>query len=86
MITEVETGAVMTLVTEATSLTVPSLHPYYTYSCTVAAETTGLGPYSYPVEIQLPESGTYTPAVAIAVNLVLQWLHISCLVQQCDGQ
>ena len=67
MVTEVETGATMTLFTEATSLTVTSLHPYYTYSCTVAAETTGLGPFSYPVEIQLPESGMYVFAIIMLV-------------------
>ena len=57
MITEVETGTITTLFTEATNLTVNSLHPYYTYSCIVAAETTGLGPYSHPVDVQLPETG-----------------------------
>lgn len=59
-ITEVETGAVTTLYTEVTTVNVTSLHPYYTYSCTVAAETTALGPFSYPVEIQLPESGMWS--------------------------
>lgn len=58
-ITEVETGAVTTLYTEATTVNVSSLHPYYTYSCTVAAETIALGPFSYPVQIQLPESGMW---------------------------
>ena len=56
-ITEVETGAVTTLYSEAMTVNVTSLHPYYTYRCTVAAETNALGPFSYPVEIQLPESG-----------------------------
>ena len=56
-ITEVETGMTTTLYMETTSVNVTSLHPYYTYSCTVAAETSGVGPFSLPVEIQLPESG-----------------------------
>ena len=58
-ITELETGVVTTLYTEATSMNVTSLHPYYTYSCTVAAETSAIGPFSYPVQIQLPESGMW---------------------------
>ena len=57
MVTEVETGVVTTLYTEATTVNLTSLHPYYTYSCTIAAETSALGPFSYPVQIQLPESG-----------------------------
>lgn len=56
-IREVETGMVTTLSTEATALNLTSLHPYYTYSCTIAAETSAVGPYSYPVQVQLPESG-----------------------------
>ena len=64
MITEVETGTITTLFTEATNLTVNSLHPYYTYSCIVAAETTGLGPYSHPVDIQLPETGMWDVIVS----------------------
>lgn len=56
-ITEVETGTVNTLYTEATTVNVSSLHPYYTYSCIIAAETIALGPFSYPVQTQLPESG-----------------------------
>ena len=59
-ITELETGAVTTLYTEETTVNVTSLHPFYTYSCSVAAETTVLGPFSYPVEIQLPESGMWS--------------------------
>lgn len=59
-IRETETNIVTTLSTdhEPTSVTVTSLHPYYTYSVTVAAGTTaGVGPFSHAVELQLPESG-----------------------------
>lgn len=56
-IIEVDTRMVTNLSTEATSVNVTSLHPYYTYSCAIAAETSGVGPFSSPVVIQLPESG-----------------------------
>ena len=59
-ITELETEQNTTFYTEATTLNVTSLHPYYTYNCTVAAETIGIGPFSPPVVFQLPESGMYT--------------------------
>lgn len=56
-ITELETGTATTLFIEATSVNVTSLHPYYLYSCTVAAETSvGVGPFSSPIEIRMPES------------------------------
>ena len=34
---------------------VDNLHPYYTYKCSVAAETVGLGPYSAILTVQLDE-------------------------------
>ena len=58
-ITERETGMVFRLITAATSVTVPSLHPYYNYKCTIAAVTTGEGPYSMELAITMPEDGMY---------------------------
>ena len=44
--------------TPAMSITLTSLHPYYTYSCTVAAMTTvGLGPYSTDIYITTFQDG-----------------------------
>ena len=40
-----------------TQVTLQSLHPYYTYTCRVAAVTTGPGPYTGNFTIQLPEDG-----------------------------
>ena len=58
MIVEQETGRVISLSTRDTRLNVTSLHPYYTYNCTIAAATfAGTGPFSPPVVIQLPETG-----------------------------
>ena len=58
-ITELETGRSIALTSESTTVNVTSLHPYYTYNCSVAAETSAIGPFSSPVVIQLPESGMY---------------------------
>ena len=71
-ITERETGMAYHLTTAATSLTVPSLHPFYTYNCTVAAFTIAEGPYSFEVNITMPEDGTFSSA------LILITTHISC--------
>ena len=60
---EQETGRVITLSTRDTRLNLTSLHPYYTYNCTVAAATfAGTGPFSSPVVIQLPETGIHVHA------------------------
>lgn len=34
-----------------------NLHPYYTYQCTVAAYTVGVGPYTLPITVQLDPEG-----------------------------
>ena len=48
-ITELETGEVLRFQTNgtATIMNINSLHPFYTYNCTVAAYTIGLGPSAY---------------------------------------
>ena len=57
-ITEMETGRQFQLVTDNTTITAFPLHPHYTYSCTVAAETSvGLGPYTALRAVQMPEDG-----------------------------
>ena len=58
MAIENETGRVYTDTNDTTRGTLTTLHPYYTYSCAVAAETVSLGPYSSPqILVQLPEDG-----------------------------
>ena len=56
-ITELNTGSSFQLETTDLFLVVDSLHPYYQYSCIVAAETVELGPFSIAVIIELPEDG-----------------------------
>ena len=38
-------------------ITVPSLHPYYDYACSVAAVTVDCGPYSSPVVVKTLQDG-----------------------------
>ena len=54
-IAEDETDTTTTYIFNVTQLTVIDLHPYYTYKCSVAAETVGLGPYSTILTVQLDE-------------------------------
>ena len=58
-ITERETGMAYYQVAAAPFLTLSSLHPFYTYICTVAAFTIARGPYSVEVNITMPEDGMF---------------------------
>ena len=57
--TEVETGITVQLtVTDATSLLVDTLHPYYVYNFFISAATVGgQGPYSTLFSIRTEEDG-----------------------------
>ena len=69
-ITELNTYTTFIYVLEATelSLVVDNLHPYYSYSCVIAAETIELGPFSVAVIIELPEDGKYFITLFVLVN------------------
>ena len=54
-ILEDDTSTTTTHYSNNTLLTVNNLHPYYTYKCSVAAFTVGLGPYSAILTVQLDE-------------------------------
>ena len=56
-VTELETASEFQDQSNYTQVTLQSLHPYYTYTCRVAAVTTGPGPYTGNLTIQLPEDG-----------------------------
>ena len=56
-VTESETGTIFFVVTATTTITLSSLHPYYTYSCIVAAVTIDIGPFTAPVSLEMPEDG-----------------------------
>jgi len=55
--TEHETASEFRILSNDTQVTLQSLHPYYTYTCRVAAVTTGSGPYTGNLTVKLPEDG-----------------------------
>lgn len=64
-ITEQETESSFTIYTEDTSIIVADLHPFYTYWCTIAAETISFGPVSPIVSIEMPEDGMHSLSLVI---------------------
>ena len=56
-ITELQTGNSIILNSTSTSVSVLSLHPYYTYGCVVSAYTVESGPYSEVFTITTSEDG-----------------------------
>ena len=59
-ITEIETGRLLSYTAvNTTILAVHDFHPFYNYTCIVAAVTIGVGPYSAPAVIQMPEDGKH---------------------------
>lgn len=57
IVTEIPTGRNWSLVAVDSHITLGSLHPYYNYSCVVAAYTVGIGPYSKPFYAMTDEEG-----------------------------
>ena len=56
-ISVVETGTLLQLTSQTTARNISGLHPFYTYTLTVAAVTIGPGPYGLVLSIQTPEDG-----------------------------
>ena len=54
-IIEADTSTTTTYTSNTTQLTLNDLHPHYTYKCSVAAETVGVGPYTADLTVQLDE-------------------------------
>ena len=54
---EVETSEMNTYSAVSTQLNISGLHPYYTYTCSVAAVTNDVGPSSEFVSITTPQEG-----------------------------
>ena len=53
----VETGATLQLTSQTTAINISGLHPFYTYTLTVAAVTIDPGPYGLVLTIRMPEDG-----------------------------
>ena len=62
-----ETGSFFQLTPVTNGVNISGLHPFYTYTITVAAVTIGPGPYGAVLTIQLPEDGM----VVIVASLLL---------------
>ena len=77
---EVYTGRVFSLLTEDTSILLGPLHPYYVYSCQIAAYTISLGPFSPPISVQAGETREFNaPCVqyyGIPFHVFAYLLHI----------
>lgn len=56
---EVYTGRVFSLISEDESILLGPLHPYYIYTCQIAAYTVGLGPFGSPFSVQAGETRQY---------------------------
>ena len=58
-VTELETGTALRFSSDAsiTEATIGSLHPYYTYNCTILAVTVGEGPPSTVITVRTAEDG-----------------------------
>ena len=57
-VTALDRNHTLQIIATSTTAHVNNLKPYTTYSCTVAAETiSGLGPFSFPIIINMPEDG-----------------------------
>lgn len=54
---EVDTGRTFIETSNSTEVTLEGLHPFYSYSCRIAAETIEIGPFSTPITVQLNEDG-----------------------------
>lgn len=57
-IAEENTGRLTLLTSYTSSQRIDSIHPYYNYTCTVAAVTVSAGPFSAPITIITAEAGT----------------------------
>ena len=54
-------------VTDSTHTTLTDLHPFYTYSISVAAETVDIGPFTAEVTAQMPEDGKYNAKITLSL-------------------
>lgn len=60
-----DTSYTITTADNVTSLTVDSLHPYYSYTVKVAATTVEQGPYSDETSVTMPQDGKYVKYVVL---------------------
>ena len=69
-ITEEDTGRQFQFTSLATYTSIGSLHPFYTYVCTVAASTVDIGPFSTPLTVTTLEGGMILFQLHITLNVL----------------
>jgi len=67
--TEHETASESRVLSNDTQVTLQSLHPYYTYTCRMAAVTIGIGPFTGNLTVRLPEDGELNVLISTTFEL-----------------
>ena len=75
-VTETNTGHHYQTTSTTTDIALSNLHPYYTYSITVAAYTIEEGPFSTPVSFTTLQDGMSIIGIKCIINL----FKIQCLL------
>ena len=78
-VTERQTGTKSGTITTQLGITFSSLHPYYTYVCTVYAVTVGAGPGAEPVSVTTMEDSKWNYCIdyctlCVNTNVLLVFL------------
>ena len=68
-VTEINTGYHYQTTSTTSDIALSNLHPYYTYSITVAAYTIEEGPFSTPVSFTTLQDGMFNSDITCALNL-----------------
>ena len=76
-----ETGSSFQQTSETTTLNISNLHPFYTYTLTVAAVTIGPGPYRLVLTVQMPEDGmdSSNSHLTFPCDAFIQKLQLPCV-------
>ena len=75
---ERQTGNKFGTITTQLGITFSSLHPYYTYVCTVYAVTVGAGPGAEPVSVTTFEDSKYSSVLWCEQAQTLLCMHSEC--------
>ena len=83
-ILEVNTNTQISVTSQATSQLLETLHPYYNYSCVIAAVTVNFGPYSESINVTTLEDGKFLKSESIFPCTCMEALPVVMLV--CKGR
>lgn len=82
---DIETGFIYEVNTTLTTYVLSSLHPYYTYVCSVHAVTVGEGPEAR-ITVQMPEDGMNIYIYIYCGHMVITNLIIFCSSFSCSWE